>query len=142
MSRFWAGASSSDEDSSSDDSSSYSSSDSEDNNRNTNKWADLSDSDSSDDEARVVKSGKERALETFDKHIGNIRNGMKNRDYYAIQTEFDELAKAMAKNPSNRFSCGAELAIALRNCVRILCADLLFTFLHCFIPDLVAMQQN
>ncbi len=29
------------------------------------------------------------------------------------------LAKAMAKNPKNRFSCGAELAIALRNCVRV-----------------------
>ncbi|MBT8082122.1 MAG: protein kinase [Gammaproteobacteria bacterium] len=29
------------------------------------------------------------------------------------------LAKAMAKNPGNRFSCGAEMAIALRNCVRI-----------------------
>ena len=28
------------------------------------------------------------------------------------------LAKAMAKNPSNRFSCGAEMAIALRNCVK------------------------
>ncbi len=29
------------------------------------------------------------------------------------------LAKTMAKNPKNRFSCGAELAIALRNCVRV-----------------------
>jgi serine/threonine-protein kinase len=28
------------------------------------------------------------------------------------------LAKAMAKKPENRFSCGAELAIALRNCTR------------------------
>ena len=29
------------------------------------------------------------------------------------------LAKAMAKNPTQRFSCGAEMAIALRNCARI-----------------------
>ena len=28
------------------------------------------------------------------------------------------LAKAMAKKPKNRFSCGAEMAIALRNCAR------------------------
>ncbi len=29
------------------------------------------------------------------------------------------LAKAMAKNPNERFSCGAEMAIALRNCARV-----------------------
>lgn len=29
------------------------------------------------------------------------------------------LAKAMAKRPQNRFSCGAEMAIALRNCARV-----------------------
>ncbi len=29
------------------------------------------------------------------------------------------LAKAMAKRPNDRFSCGAEMAIALRNCARI-----------------------
>ena len=29
------------------------------------------------------------------------------------------LAKALAKNPSHRFSCGAEMAIALRNCARV-----------------------
>lgn len=29
------------------------------------------------------------------------------------------LAKAMAKKPSDRFSCGAEMAIALRNCARV-----------------------
>jgi serine/threonine-protein kinase len=28
------------------------------------------------------------------------------------------LAKALAKSPQNRFSCGAEMAIALRNCAR------------------------
>ena len=29
------------------------------------------------------------------------------------------LAKALAKNPGHRFSCGAEMAIALRNCARV-----------------------
>ena len=29
------------------------------------------------------------------------------------------LAKALAKRPEDRFSCGAEMAIALRNCARI-----------------------
>lgn len=29
------------------------------------------------------------------------------------------LAKALAKNPTQRFSCGAEMAIALRNCARV-----------------------
>jgi serine/threonine-protein kinase len=29
------------------------------------------------------------------------------------------LAKAMAKRPADRFSCGAEMAIALRNCARV-----------------------
>jgi serine/threonine-protein kinase len=28
------------------------------------------------------------------------------------------LAKALAKRPQDRFSCGAEMAIALRNCAR------------------------
>jgi len=28
------------------------------------------------------------------------------------------LAKALAKRPDDRFSCGAEMAIALRNCAR------------------------
>jgi serine/threonine-protein kinase len=28
------------------------------------------------------------------------------------------LAKALAKRPKDRFSCGAEMAIALRNCAR------------------------
>jgi serine/threonine-protein kinase len=28
------------------------------------------------------------------------------------------LAKALAKDPKDRFSCGAEMAVALRNCAR------------------------
>jgi serine/threonine-protein kinase len=36
-----------------------------------------------------------------------------------IPTSIDTvLAKALAKNPKDRFSCGAEMAIALRNCAR------------------------
>ncbi len=97
MSRFWAGASSSESGSSSGSDSEYSSE--EDNNAagGANRWVEFSDSDSDDDEVRVVKSGKERALDIFGKHISNIRAAMKSRDYYQIQTEFDELAKAMIK---------------------------------------------
>jgi translation initiation factor 3 subunit C len=91
----WAGASSSNSDSSDDDSTDYSSEEEE---RNTgNKWVEFSESDDSDDEAHVVKSGKERAMDTFERRIANIRSGMKSPDYYAIQTEFDKLAEAMIK---------------------------------------------
>ena len=103
MSRFWAGDSSSDDSQSDSDSSFYSSD--EDNNRGGvgggnagNRWVDFSDSDSSDEEERVVKSAKERALETFQKLIISIRQAMRKKDYYALQTDFDELAKAMVKN--------------------------------------------
>lgn len=96
MSRFWAGANSSDSDSSSGSDSAYSS-DEDKNAGGANRWVDFSDSDSEDDEVRVVKSGKERALDIFGTHIANIRAAMKSRDYYQIQTEFDELAKAMIK---------------------------------------------
>jgi translation initiation factor 3 subunit C len=114
MSRFWAGEDSSDSDSSDGSSSAYSS-EGDDKPTGGNRWVDFSDSDDSDDEARVVKSGKHRALETFGKRIGNIRTAMKNRDYYIIQTEFDELVKAMIK---------AKKILAEgvpRNLVRILC---------------------
>ena len=97
MSRFWAGASSSDSDSSSQSESDYSGDDNAAGGGGANRWAELSDESSDDDEVRVVKSGRERALETFQKHIANLRTAMKNRDYYALQTEFDELAKAMIK---------------------------------------------
>lgn len=96
MSRFWAGASSSESGSSSGSDSEYSSEEDKGTGA-ANRWVDFSDSDSDDDEVRVVKSGKERALDIFGKHITNIRAAMKSRDYYQIQTEFDELAKAMIK---------------------------------------------
>ena len=104
MSRFWAGANSSDSDS--DEASSEDDSSSMDSGPTGaggggggggNRWVEMSDSESSDDQVRVVKSGKERALETFQSHIGNLRTYMKERDYYAIQTEFDALSKAMIK---------------------------------------------
>lgn len=98
MSRFWAGGSSSDSDSSDDDSSSGSShSSGPKTGGGQNQWVALSDSSSSDSEVRVVKSGKDRAMETFQQHIKTIKAAMKERDYYKIQTEFDNLAKAMIK---------------------------------------------
>jgi translation initiation factor 3 subunit C len=103
MSRFWAaGASSDDSDSASDDSDS--SNDSiDDNNANSNmkkdggRWVDFSDDSDSDDDVRVVKSAKERSLEAFTTHIQNLRSFMKQRDFKGIQSEFDELSKAMVK---------------------------------------------
>jgi translation initiation factor 3 subunit C len=99
MSRFWAGASSSDSDSSDGDSSYYSSEE-EENKKATaaNRWQDFSDSDSDESAAREVKSGKDRAIDSFNKHIAAIRKAMKERNYFEIQNEFDNLAKAMVKN--------------------------------------------
>jgi translation initiation factor 3 subunit C len=51
----------------------------------------------SEDEIRVVKSAKERYLETFRVHIKNIRSAMKTFDFLTIQSEFDGLTKAMLK---------------------------------------------
>lgn len=63
-----------------------------------NRWA-LSDDDSdSEDEVRVVKSAKTRAYETFEMHISAIRNAMKINDWTKIQSEFDELSKAISKS--------------------------------------------
>jgi translation initiation factor 3 subunit C len=99
MSRFWAAGSSSE--SSGSDASSFYSSEEDGGNKGMaagdNKWVAMSDDSDSSDEVRVVKSGKERALDTFKKYIGGIRAAMKARDYYAIQTEFDELMKSMIK---------------------------------------------
>jgi translation initiation factor 3 subunit C len=64
-----------------------------------NRWLAFSDDEDSsdDDDARIVKSGKERAFEFFIKQTTQLRTAMKARDYYAIQTLFDDLAKAMIK---------------------------------------------
>jgi translation initiation factor 3 subunit C len=45
----------------------------------------------------VVKSAKERSLEAFQTHIRNIRGAMKGHDFLKIQSEFDDLSKAMIK---------------------------------------------
>jgi hypothetical protein len=101
MSRFWAAGGSSDSDSSGSDASSFYSSEEDGAGgkgaAGDNKWVAMSDDSDSSDEVRVVKSGKERALDTFKKYIQGIRVAMKARDYYAIQTEFDELMKSMIK---------------------------------------------
>jgi translation initiation factor 3 subunit C len=107
MSRFWAGAESSEEDSSS-ESEDYSSD--EDvggggagggagggTGGGANRWVDFSDSDSSEDDVRVAKSAKDRALDAFTAHIKVLRQHMKERDYHEIQNEFDALAKDMIK---------------------------------------------
>jgi len=41
------------------------------------RWLAMSDSESSDDAVRIVKSGKERALESFQKRIKHLRTFMK-----------------------------------------------------------------
>jgi translation initiation factor 3 subunit C len=107
MSRFWAGAESSDSDSSS-ESEDYSSDEDVGGGAGgggaggaggggANRWVDFSDSDSSDDDVRVAKSAKDRALDAFTAHIKALRQHMKDRDYHEIQTEFDVLAKDMIK---------------------------------------------
>ena len=106
MSRFWAagGSGSSGSDSSEDDSSDYSSDASGDaggggGGGDGNRWVAMSDDESSsEDEVRVAKSGKERALESFQTHMTVLRNAMKRHDYWSLQTEFDALAKAMIKH--------------------------------------------
>lgn len=99
MSRFWAaGGSSDDSDSASDDSDSSDESIVDNNNKKDgSRWVDFSDDSDSEDDVRVVKSAKERSLEAFTSHIKNLRSFMKQRDFKKIQSEFEELSKAMLK---------------------------------------------
>ena len=99
MSRFWAaGGSSDDSDSASDDSDSSDESIVDNNNKKDgSRWVDFSDDSDSEDDVRVVKSAKERSLEAFTSHIKNLRAFTKQRDFKKIQSEFDELSKAMIK---------------------------------------------
>jgi translation initiation factor 3 subunit C len=100
MSRFWAAGGASDSDSESDGSSSFYSSDNSSKGGrggDGNRWVAMSESDSSESGPRVVKSGKERALETFQNLIKTLRTAMKERNYYDIQVEFDKLMRAMEK---------------------------------------------
>ena len=99
MSRFWAaGGSSDDSDSASDDSDSSDESIVDNNNKKDgSRWVDFSDDSDSEDDVRVVKSAKDRSLEAFTSHIKNLRSFMKQRDFKKIQSEFEELSKAMLK---------------------------------------------
>eukprot|EP00548_Thalassiothrix_antarctica_P014164 CAMPEP_0194177202 /NCGR_PEP_ID=MMETSP0154-20130528/11009_1 /TAXON_ID=1049557 /ORGANISM="Thalassiothrix antarctica, Strain L6-D1" /LENGTH=241 /DNA_ID=CAMNT_0038891703 /DNA_START=82 /DNA_END=807 /DNA_ORIENTATION=- len=98
MNRFWAAGSSDDSSSDSDGSSSYSSSDDSGVKGGAPKrWMEFSDDSDSEEEVRVVKSAKERALDAFTAHIKNLRSFTKQRDFKKIQSEFDVLSKAMIK---------------------------------------------
>ncbi|TDH65348.1 hypothetical protein CCR75_001355 [Bremia lactucae] len=90
-SRFWAGSSSSEEESDVSDVSDVETTQQQ-AARAATRWAVQSDSDS-DEEVRVVKSAKDKALESMARHCTGLRNHMKINDWTQIQTEFDELTK-------------------------------------------------
>ncbi|KAL3671616.1 hypothetical protein V7S43_003529 [Phytophthora oleae] len=92
-SRFWAGSSSSEEESDVSDVSDVETSQQQ-AARAASRWAVQSDSDS-DEEVRVVKSAKDKALENMERNCVTIKNHMKINDWTQIQTEFDELAKQL-----------------------------------------------
>eukprot|EP00644_Phytophthora_capsici_P010446 jgi/Phyca11/116367/e_gw1.30.3.1 len=92
-SRFWAGSSSSEEESDVSDVSDVETSQQQ-AARAASRWAVQSDSDS-DEEVRVVKSAKDKALENMERNCSAIKNHMKINDWTQIQTEFDELAKQL-----------------------------------------------
>ncbi|POM65596.1 Eukaryotic translation initiation factor 3 subunit C, partial [Phytophthora palmivora] len=94
-SRFWAGSSSSEEESDVSDVSDVETSQQQ-AARAASRWAVQSDSDS-DEEVRVVKSAKDKALENMERNCSAIKNHMKINDWTQIQTEFDELAKQLER---------------------------------------------
>ncbi|KAG3119622.1 Eukaryotic translation initiation factor 3 subunit C [Phytophthora idaei] len=94
-SRFWAGSSSSEEESDVSDVSDVETSQQQ-AARAASRWAVQSDSDS-DEEVRVVKSAKDKALENMERNCMSLKNHMKINDWTQIQTEFDELAKQLER---------------------------------------------
>ncbi|KAH7474605.1 hypothetical protein PRIC1_013268 [Phytophthora ramorum] len=94
-SRFWAGSSSSEEESDASDVSDVETSQQQ-QARAASRWAVQSDSDS-DEEVRVVKSAKDKALENMERNCAAIRNHMKINDWTQIQSEFDELCKQLER---------------------------------------------
>ncbi|ETO76956.1 hypothetical protein F444_07828 [Phytophthora nicotianae P1976] len=94
-SRFWAGSSSSEEESDVSDVSDVETSQQQ-AARAASRWAVQSDSES-DEEVRVVKSAKDKALENMERNCTGIKNHMKINDWTQIQTEFDELAKQLER---------------------------------------------
>ncbi|KAE9331431.1 Eukaryotic translation initiation factor 3 subunit C [Phytophthora rubi] len=94
-SRFWAGSSSSEEESDVSDVSDVETSQQQ-AARAASRWAVQSDSDS-DEEVRVVKSAKDKALENMERNCVALKNHMKINDWTQIQTEFDELVKQLER---------------------------------------------
>ena len=83
MSRFWAG----DDSGSSSDSDSGSGSESEQEKKvQTNRWAAVSDSDSSDEGERVVRSAKDKAWDGMKAVVSKISNARKINDWHEMQT--------------------------------------------------------
>ena len=62
--------------------------------RGASKWAIDSDSDS-DDEARTVKSEKDKRLDAMRDHCSLLKNKMKINDWAGVQAEFLKLQKAL-----------------------------------------------
>ncbi|CEG44851.1 eukaryotic translation initiation factor 3 subunit c-like [Plasmopara halstedii] len=94
-SRFWAGSSSEEEESDVSDVSDVETSQQQ-AARAASRWAVQSDSDS-DEEVRVVKSAKDKALESIERNCTGIKNHMKINDWSQIQSEFDELTKQLER---------------------------------------------
>eukprot|EP00632_Arachnochrysis_sp_CCMP2950_P011227 CAMPEP_0185693530 /NCGR_PEP_ID=MMETSP1164-20130828/3287_1 /TAXON_ID=1104430 /ORGANISM="Chrysoreinhardia sp, Strain CCMP2950" /LENGTH=830 /DNA_ID=CAMNT_0028360325 /DNA_START=12 /DNA_END=2500 /DNA_ORIENTATION=+ len=92
-SRFWAGSSESESEAESEASSEVQ----EKAVKPANRWATVSDSDSSDEGERVVRSAKDRAWDGMRAVVAKVRNSMKINDWTGIQTEFDALNKMVDK---------------------------------------------
>ena len=96
MSRFWAG-----DDSGSSSAESDSGSESEQEKKvQTNRWAAVSDSDSSDEGERVVRSAKDKAWDGMKAVVSKISNARKINDWHEMQTQFDLLNKQVDKVPT------------------------------------------
>jgi translation initiation factor 3 subunit C len=119
MSRFWAG----DDSGSSSDSDSGSGSESEQEKKvQTNRWAAVSDSDSSDEGERVVRSAKDKAWDGMKAVVSKISNARKINDWHEMQTQFDLLNKQVETSAENSLQFEAcrgrreVLRIARRSC--------------------------
>ncbi|CAK4647880.1 hypothetical protein LEN26_016758 [Aphanomyces euteiches] len=88
-SRFWAGSSS---ESGSDNESAGS--EVEDVKLQANRW-DVDSESESDDDTRVVVSGKDKALQALQLSVDSIKRFLKNYDWSKVQTEFDGMAKQL-----------------------------------------------
>ena len=121
MSRFWAG-----DDSGSSSAESDSGSESEQEKKvQTNRWAAVSDSDSSDEGERVVRSAKDKAWDGMKAVVSKISNARKINDWHEMQTQFDLLNKQVEtsaekfKRPSiwSVSACGRGDSLSTRSSV-------------------------